>query len=214
VPLKTGIEYGSEKMLDSMDKRFSLRQAADILALSARLGIMNRLYFTVGYPHETREDVDCTIRFIRENKNNIHSFSIYRFHLDYGSPIWDDPKQYGLENLRETYSDAIAFDEIGGLKYKDKMKQQTETMLLVLKSVYRELLADKYGVGRMSFYLYYLWEKGKTNFLFAFILKSLPLAVFSLAYRFEPGIFASDLLDARYGIYIARGCFPFQRLWK
>ena len=61
-----GIESGNQKSLDSMKKRVSVLQNANVVSLTRRLGIMVYASFIIGWPGETLDDVDNTIRFAKK----------------------------------------------------------------------------------------------------------------------------------------------------
>jgi anaerobic magnesium-protoporphyrin IX monomethyl ester cyclase len=63
-----GVESGSQKILDSMDKGTSV---AEIVRASARLrgsGIRSCFFVQFGYPGETWEDIEKTVELIRETR--------------------------------------------------------------------------------------------------------------------------------------------------
>jgi radical SAM superfamily enzyme YgiQ (UPF0313 family) len=60
-----GMESGSQRILDAMDKRLNLADHRRVCDLSRRYGLMSHSSWIVGYPGETRETMEQTLRFIR-----------------------------------------------------------------------------------------------------------------------------------------------------
>jgi radical SAM superfamily enzyme YgiQ (UPF0313 family) len=59
-----GAESGSQKILDAMDKGTTIEQIAEATRLLREHGIHPGFFIQFGYPGETREDIDLTIRMI------------------------------------------------------------------------------------------------------------------------------------------------------
>jgi anaerobic magnesium-protoporphyrin IX monomethyl ester cyclase len=101
-----GIESGSQKVLDSMNKRITLEQIRQVIKMTKEVGINIRGYFMMGMPYETLEDMDKTISFAKELNVEVASFTLfvplpgtleYRRALKTGTFI--DPEYY----LRNVY---------------------------------------------------------------------------------------------------------------
>ncbi len=63
-----GIESGSQKMLDAMDKKVKVDRAKDAIRMARKEGISVNATFIIGFPGETRETVMETVNFAREVK--------------------------------------------------------------------------------------------------------------------------------------------------
>jgi len=61
-----GAESGSQKILDAMDKGTRLEQIHEAARRLKRAGIRVGFFLQFGYPGETREDIEKTIRLVRE----------------------------------------------------------------------------------------------------------------------------------------------------
>lgn len=66
-----GVESGSARTLRFMRKRHNPEMAAQFLKNLHNAGIRVELNFIVGFPTETEEDFQETLRWIRHNRNNI-----------------------------------------------------------------------------------------------------------------------------------------------
>ena len=67
-----GIESGSQRVLDEcVRKAISLDDAELLLRWSQELGLLTKVFFTVGHPGETVEEAQMTNRFIWKNRRTI-----------------------------------------------------------------------------------------------------------------------------------------------
>jgi radical SAM superfamily enzyme YgiQ (UPF0313 family) len=69
---KLGLESGSQKILDLMDKRITIAQSEAALASLAYAGIKTTTFWLFGYPGETEEDFQQTLDFIERCKDYIY----------------------------------------------------------------------------------------------------------------------------------------------
>ena len=74
--IHVGIEAGTERVRKLMNKKLDLPKARRALAEARRLGIETRGYFMLGYPGETREEMEQTMRLARDLPLDWASFSI------------------------------------------------------------------------------------------------------------------------------------------
>ena len=66
-----GIESGSQRVLNLMNKRYLITDANNVLKNMHEAGIMVTCNFMFGFPGETEEDFKQTLNFIELNKNYI-----------------------------------------------------------------------------------------------------------------------------------------------
>ena len=69
---KLGLESGSQRVLDLMDKRITLQQSETTLAALAYAGIKTTTFWLFGFPGETAEDFQATLDFLEKNKDCIY----------------------------------------------------------------------------------------------------------------------------------------------
>jgi radical SAM superfamily enzyme YgiQ (UPF0313 family) len=72
-----GIESGSQHILDYINKRISKDQVREIVRITKEVGIPIRGYFMMGFPSETKEDIEATIRFAIELDLDVASFTLF-----------------------------------------------------------------------------------------------------------------------------------------
>jgi radical SAM superfamily enzyme YgiQ (UPF0313 family) len=68
---RLGVESGSQKVLDSMGKRITLRQIKDALFGLAYAGIKTTAYFVIGYPCESEKDFCLTLELLEDIRNHV-----------------------------------------------------------------------------------------------------------------------------------------------
>lgn len=171
--LTFGIESGSNRILENMGKGFTIEQASKVLRDLHQEGIKNEVFLIVGYPHEEEEGLCKTIEFIRKNSEYIDRFrSVSPSQVEYGTPLYNNPERFGIENLRSIPEDPtmkdrkwFAFDEINGLKWKEKVKQQKYFLKKVLKADFKYVFSKKYHTSFIPFWLYF-WLKERAHILY------------------------------------------------
>ncbi len=91
-----GLESGSQKVLDSMDKGQTVAQMKEVLKNIDRAGIKVRGNFMFGHPGETEEDFEKTIEFVKEMHPYIHHVypSFTMTHLE--GRLGLDPEAWGV----------------------------------------------------------------------------------------------------------------------
>ncbi|MCS7103573.1 MAG: B12-binding domain-containing radical SAM protein [Candidatus Korarchaeum sp.] len=71
-----GIESGTQKVLDFIGKGIRLSQAADAVKLAAKYGLKALGSFVIGFPIETREDIERTISFAKKLNVDYAQFTV------------------------------------------------------------------------------------------------------------------------------------------
>jgi anaerobic magnesium-protoporphyrin IX monomethyl ester cyclase len=87
VRLTTGLESGSQRVLDAMRKGTDLAATGRFLADAAAAELSVRLTMIVGYPGERAEDVAASAAFVEENAPRIDRILLNRFALMTGTRV-------------------------------------------------------------------------------------------------------------------------------
>jgi len=74
--LHLGVESGSDRILEAMNKNITVAQVRDAVALARRLGFRLHAYFMIGYPGETRAEIAQTLKLSRELPLDWASYTI------------------------------------------------------------------------------------------------------------------------------------------
>lgn len=75
--VRVGIESGSQRILNEMKKGISLKLIEEKIDLLNRLDIYTHGYFILGYPEETEQEIEETIRFALKLKIQTAGFSLF-----------------------------------------------------------------------------------------------------------------------------------------
>jgi radical SAM superfamily enzyme YgiQ (UPF0313 family) len=74
--LSYGLESGSQKVVDGMQKGFKMEAAERLIRDTHNACIEVLLNIVIGFPNETEDDFLQTVNFIKRNKNYIYSIAI------------------------------------------------------------------------------------------------------------------------------------------
>ena len=77
---RLGVESGSPRVLELMDKKITPGQIRRGLSGLAHAGVKTTTYWVVGYPGETEEDFRQTLALIEEQRDNIYEADCTPFH--------------------------------------------------------------------------------------------------------------------------------------
>ena len=74
--IKYGIESANQKTLDRINKGYTIEQIKEAFMLSKKIGILRHGTVMVGYPWESKEDMEKTIKFVKSLDVDTVQFSI------------------------------------------------------------------------------------------------------------------------------------------
>ncbi len=78
--VRLGIESGSAHVLNLMGKRTSPDVMSEVLKSLASAGVRTTTYWVIGFPGETEQDFQETVRFVREHYRYIYEFEAHPFY--------------------------------------------------------------------------------------------------------------------------------------
>jgi anaerobic magnesium-protoporphyrin IX monomethyl ester cyclase len=87
VRLTTGLESGSQRILDMMDKGTAIARTEQMLRDAWEAGISVRLTMIVGYPGEEPDDVAASAAFLERNRAAVGRVLLNRFAMVTGTRI-------------------------------------------------------------------------------------------------------------------------------
>ena len=93
INLYYGIESGSQKVLDSMNKGFSTVRAIQTVRDTLKAGIEPTASFILGFPNETTEDMSKTIDLAVQMTEIGARVHLFPFCVLPGTPLWDSNVQ-------------------------------------------------------------------------------------------------------------------------
>ncbi|MEZ4722599.1 MAG: radical SAM protein [Flavobacteriales bacterium] len=71
-----GAESGSQKVIDLMDRRVDVNQVRQMIIESQKAGIQAGTFIMVGYPGETKADIDETILHLKESNPDLFTITV------------------------------------------------------------------------------------------------------------------------------------------
>lgn len=110
-----GIESGSQKILDIMNKGVTVKQNKRAIIDAKKAGLLVKAYLMIGSPGESQETVEETKRFIMETDPD--QFTLFTFVPFPGSDIWEHPQEYQVKIVNKDFRQYfnIAGQNEGGL---------------------------------------------------------------------------------------------------
>lgn len=110
--LRIGFESGSQSVLNAMSKGTKVDEYKTFLSMAKQNCIRVHAYIMFGFPGETDEDRNATVKFIADNKDKIYSYSLSVFTAYSGTPIYDWlMKQYGKRWNEDLDINMLYYDE-------------------------------------------------------------------------------------------------------
>lgn len=105
--IEYGFESGSQKMLDIMEKRTTVKQNLEVAKWTRELDIFTMPAFVLGMPGETTETINETMNFLKEiNYGSGWYQYTYAFPVP-GTPLYDYAKVSGLISDDDKYLESI-----------------------------------------------------------------------------------------------------------
>ncbi|MFH1415810.1 MAG: radical SAM protein [Elusimicrobiota bacterium] len=167
--LTIGIESGSNKILESMRRGYTIEDCRKTIRLAHELGFNIKVGFMVGFLRETMADVEDTIRFIKENYKYIDMVtSIQPFVLEAGTSIYNNPERYNIYNIKSLNGIKegcfFTFDEKDGLSWEERLKFQKKAYCKILKMVFAQVFTRYMKRPWIPFWMWFLNSKVKGRF--------------------------------------------------
>ncbi len=127
--LDFGLESGSQKVLDDMNKNIDLKDVKKILKDCKEVGINTFCFIMIGYPTETEKDFEKTLDFIRENKEYISRVGQTTCcYVVKPSVLYDKREQYKIKGGTTGWRNDIVSPEI--------RKKRADKLIKLIKEVY------------------------------------------------------------------------------
>jgi hypothetical protein len=110
--VRLGIESGSQRMLDKMNKKINLDQVKAALSGLAFAGIKTTTYWLIGHPGETEEDFQKTLALVKELKDCIWQAECNPFRYYYNTQNCSDAwSQYRVPLYTGPAENMLVFQE-------------------------------------------------------------------------------------------------------
>lgn len=112
-----GIESGSQRILERMNKNISLVDAKQKIDHALSLGLIVACTFSIGHPYETEEDIEQTIQLIKELKSKGVTISTSIVTPYPGTEIWEYPDIYQVNIEHRKWDKYSFFNPVMSTKY-------------------------------------------------------------------------------------------------
>lgn len=109
IEIKYGIESGSQRILELMNKRITVEQIIKAISITHDIGINVKAFILHGFPGENLESTNETIKLLEILKDKIDRISLFRFVPLPGSPVFNMHEDYNLR-LPENYEDVFIYN--------------------------------------------------------------------------------------------------------
>ena len=106
-----GIESGSQKILDAMNKQVTVQQNEEVIQWAKEADLIARTFFVFGFPGETRETMEETKAFIE--RTDPDQFFVSNFVPYPDTDVWNNPKKYGIIKINKDFSNYFQVDKTG-----------------------------------------------------------------------------------------------------
>ena len=95
-----GIESGSQRVVDRMNKHFLISDAERVLRDTHKVGISTQVNFMFGLPTETEEDFNKTLNFLKRNRKHIDSILASQSFcvIDKGTYLHTHPDEFAIKD--------------------------------------------------------------------------------------------------------------------
>lgn len=150
-----GYESGSEKIMELINKGVDVEKRLEILKRSNDADIWNFAYIFFGFPTETVEDAQKTIKAVCENIDIIPAYGRSVFSLGKHALMREEPEKFGVKKLStddEPFSSNCSYELISGLEgqqLNELMSQFTQDAIKIYQ--YPSWMTIRY---RESLFLY------------------------------------------------------------
>ena len=100
-----GMESANQRVLDHMHKGVKVETMSTALKAMHDTGIFSILMFFVGFPTENVQEAQDTVAFIEDHRRYVGAYAQGHFQLLEGSPVFEDPEEYGVTSLTASAHD-------------------------------------------------------------------------------------------------------------
>jgi anaerobic magnesium-protoporphyrin IX monomethyl ester cyclase len=123
------VESGTERMQKFMKKNLNLERVKNIIALTDKKNIMVDGFFMVGFPGETREEIQATLDYALESR--LHSLNIFFVTPFEGTELYEQAKDMGLEaNIpTDSYTYYYPYSDLSELPSEDLKRMVQGTFI-------------------------------------------------------------------------------------
>lgn len=117
-----GVESGSQRVLDLIDKGAPVTVVSDVIDRLSTTGIAAEAMCFTEFPTETRAEAYETLDFLGDRRDRVAVFIVGEFGLTHGSLVAQSPERFGIEETWELEGDHLGL----GIFFAPKTPWKTE----------------------------------------------------------------------------------------
>lgn len=137
-----GLESGSQRINNLMNKGTNLIQTVKILKKLKKYGIRCSVGGIIGFPGETEKDVLENIKFLKTNWSNFYA-GLSIFGLNYRSHVYLNPRQYGISKIEDAndflFKENYDYLSVNKIPYEKLITLKKLYVIPAWKKITREL---------------------------------------------------------------------------
>jgi anaerobic magnesium-protoporphyrin IX monomethyl ester cyclase len=137
-----GIESGSQKVLDAVNKRVTVGQNKNAILMAKDYGILTKAYLMYGLPMDDEETAQETLDFVLDVKPD--KWLLSTFVPFPGPDIWNNPSAYGIKHIDYDYRNYFTAGKEGkGGMVVEYDHIPLDTMMVARDNLIKELRSYK-----------------------------------------------------------------------
>jgi radical SAM superfamily enzyme YgiQ (UPF0313 family) len=142
-----GIESGSQRMLDLMNKKESVESGRNAIVWAKEVGLIVKAFFIVGFPGEDEQSIRETKKFVEETRPD--KWLLSQFVPLPGCDVFLNPEIYGITWLSKNWDDYVLVGKGGKGGITFETKDLSRDRLLEMHDELHDFLKDTLGdMGR------------------------------------------------------------------
>ncbi len=145
-----GIESGSQRMLNLMNKQTTVKKNEEVIQWARDAGLTTRAFFILGFPGETRETVEETKEFIE--RVNLDQYFVSNFVPYPGTDVWNNPKKYGIIKIDKNFEKYFQVDKTGFGSRNIEVDNITRQDFQEIESRFRDWISKREIRGHIQEY--------------------------------------------------------------
>lgn len=159
--LNIALESGNEKVLKLMRKPMSLTKAVEVVESCTQYKINTLAFLMIGYPGETRESFDETMRFLKKLRSlGLKRIAAFAVNPHYGTDLYELCKNKGylrntesaIFNTRSVYIETEDFDAKTIAEWTNRVIDLQTPVRAKVKYLLKKLMPSSLYENLLSFY--------------------------------------------------------------
>ncbi len=150
VEVGVGVESGSQKILDIVNKKETVEQNTRFVEMCKEVGIIANVFIMIGLPGETYETVEETRRWMERVRPQKFGFNIFMPYA--GTPIYNHPERYDIRiydvPAEKSWVKGRQGEYESYIATKDLSREEIVRLFVELFNYYTELTKWQPGVGK------------------------------------------------------------------